>query len=76
MRKIANRIRKKVESHIFNYDNISLKLTCSLGGYIIDDKDVRIKDFVKLADRNLYSAKNSGRNNIILLSDLEHSKKS
>ena len=74
--KIANRIRKEVESHTFIYDDISLKLTCSLGGYVIDDINLEIKDFVKIADKNLYSAKNSGRNNIILLSDLEDMKKS
>ena len=74
--KIANRIRKEVESHTFIYDDISLKLTCSLGGYVIDDANLEIKDFVKIADKNLYSAKNSGRNNIILLSDLEDMKKS
>lgn len=70
--KIATRIRKRVESHIFNYDDISLKLTCSLGGYVIDDASLEIKDFVKIADKNLYSAKNSGRNNIMLLSTLEN----
>lgn len=74
--KIANRIRKKVESHIFTYDDISLKLTCSLGGYVIDDASLKIKDFVKIADKNLYSAKNSGRNNIMLLSALENDEKS
>ena len=74
--KITNRIREKVESHTFIYDDISLKLTCSLGGYVIDDANLEIKDFVKIADKNLYSAKNSGRNNIILLSNLEDIKKS
>ena len=74
--KIANKIRKKVESHIFIYDNISLKLTCSLGGCVIDDANLEIKDFIEIADKNLYFAKNSGRNNILLLSDLDYMKKS
>ena len=74
--KIANKIRKKVESHIFIYDNISLKLTCSLGGCVIDNANLEIKDFIEIADKNLYFAKNSGRNNILLLSDLDYMKKS
>ena len=74
--KIANKIRKKVESHIFIYDNISLKLTCSLGGCVIDDANLEIKDFIEIADKNLYFAKNSGRNNILLLSYLDYMKKS
>ena len=74
--KIANKIRKKVESHIFIYDNISLKLTCSLGGCVIDNANLEIKDFIEIADKNLYFAKNSGRNNILLLSYLDYMKKS
>ncbi|MDY6012718.1 GGDEF domain-containing protein [Clostridium sp.] len=74
--KIANKIRKKVESHIFIYDNIALKLTCSLGGCVIDNANLEIKDFIEIADKNLYFAKNSGRNNILLLSDLDYMKKS
>lgn len=71
---IAERIRKKVESHIFNYKDISIKLTCSLGGYVINDKNINIEDFIQLADENLYLAKNNGRNNTIFTSNTEKAK--
>lgn len=68
---IAERIRKKVESHTFNYKDISIKLTCSLGGYVINNRNIDIEDFIQLADENLYLAKNNGRNNIIFTSNPE-----
>lgn len=71
---IAERIRKKIESHIFNYKDISIKLTCSLGGYIINDKNINIEDFIQSADENLYLAKNNGRNTSIFTSRSEKQK--
>lgn len=71
---IAERIRKKVETHSFTYDDIFIKLTCSLGGYVIDDINISIEDFIQSADDNLYLAKNNGRNTTIFTSRPEKQK--
>lgn len=60
---LAEKIRKTVEESTYDEDNLNIKLTCSLGGYTIKDTtNISIEDFVYLADKNLYKAKNSGRN--------------
>ncbi|MBY0756255.1 GGDEF domain-containing protein [Clostridium sardiniense] len=68
---IAERIREKIESNLFSYKDISIRLTCSLGGYTINDLNIDIEDFIQLADENLYLAKNNGRNNTIFTSNPE-----
>lgn len=66
--KVAEKIRKSIESHSFEYNNIKINLTCSIGGYILYNRNISDNDFLNLADRNLYLAKNSGRNKVYITS--------
>lgn len=62
---VAERIRKNIESAIIEYHGISLQVTASLGT-IQNNKSVSDFDsLVSLGDRNLYIAKDSGRNRVV-----------
>ncbi len=66
---LGNTILTSVENHLFKYDDILLKLTCSLGVYTVSTKDCEtstMEDIIHIADSNLYSAKKSGRNRMII----------
>lgn len=65
---LGKTILTSVENHLFKYDDISLKLTCSLGVYTVTAKDCKtstMENIVHSADSNLYSAKKLGRNKMI-----------
>lgn len=62
---IAERIRKNIESETFHIGSLSLKITASLGVYVLTEKS-KIEDAIKLADDALYEAKKSGKNRVIV----------
>jgi diguanylate cyclase (GGDEF)-like protein len=62
---IAERIRKNIESETFHIGSLSLKITASLGVYVLTEK-TKIEDAIKLADDALYEAKKSGKNKVII----------
>ena len=64
--KIIEKIRKLVEEKIFNYKDVKIKITASFGGYSIVNGDITIVELINQADKNLYLAKNSGRNKTFL----------
>jgi diguanylate cyclase (GGDEF)-like protein len=56
--KIADRIRMIVENHIFSYDNITCKITVSIGiASTKEGVDVGTDQFIRIADEALYRAK-------------------
>ncbi len=64
--KIAQRIKDSVENSTIIHNDNSINVTVSIG---IAKKDMHLdnlKDLIKLGDINLYKAKESGRNKIIL----------
>lgn len=62
--------RSLMENHVFHYENNEIRLTVSMGVYETADVDVReIDQWIKKADHALYTAKNSGRNQIVHFSD-------
>lgn len=67
--KVAEKIRKLVEEKVFAYKDIQIKITASLGAYsIINTTDMKltIDELINKADKNLYLAKNSGRNKTVI----------
>ncbi|AQM59725.1 GGDEF domain-containing protein [Clostridium baratii] len=67
-KKLGKNILTSVENHLFKFDDISIKLTCSLGVYTVTAKDCEtntMENIVHSADSNLYSAKKLGRNKMI-----------
>lgn len=62
---VAERIRKKINESVFRYDDIEIRITCSLGIHSSKGKDINMDAIVEKADRNLYKAKARGRNKIV-----------
>ncbi|MGL4571100.1 MAG: GGDEF domain-containing protein [Clostridium sp.] len=62
---LGKSIVKSMEDYKFNYNDISIKLTCSLGSYTIFDNTISVEDLVKASDHNLYLAKEQGRNKMV-----------
>ncbi len=67
---VAERIRQKVEDHVFRYRESEIKITASIGLYIFEfsEKLPDIENFLshiyRRADEALYRAKKMGRNRI------------
>ncbi len=56
--KIANRIRTAVENHLFSYENITCKITVSVGiASVKECTNISIDQFLKITDEALYKAK-------------------
>ncbi len=63
---LAERVRKAVESHKFEYDGETLKITISVGvsHWNGDDSISSGTELLKLVDAELYKAKNNGKNQV------------
>lgn len=63
---IAERIRKNVQENYFiTANNEKIKITISIGVGSYPDKVNNIYNLMEIADKALYSAKNSGKNQVI-----------
>ena len=63
---LIEKIRQKIESEEIIVDNQIIKVTCSFGIAITKPSlDKTISEFYKVADKCLYAAKDSGRNQIV-----------
>lgn len=58
----VERIRKAVEIESYNTTAGALSITASFGMKTIVNQEIDMLEFIQLADKNLYVAKNSGRN--------------
>ena len=58
---LVERIRENVENHIEVYENVEIKITCSIGLAKFTDGDT-LETLQRRADLALYAAKNTGRN--------------
>ncbi len=64
-RRFADRIRKLIEDHSFNFENKEIAVTISVGCADMTADMTEPQQFIKLAYENLYKAKNSGRNKVV-----------
>ncbi|MDR0518629.1 MAG: diguanylate cyclase [Clostridiales Family XIII bacterium] len=60
--RLAERIRKQIEASVIRYDDIDIKITCSIGVAQASEADFDINDVLRRADDALYTAKKGGRN--------------
>lgn len=63
---IAEAIIKRISSNVFQYEDIKIHLTCSIGIYTHKGLKITMDEAIDKADKNLYKAKESGRNRVIL----------
>lgn len=64
--KVAERLRKSIEEADFSYNGESIKLTASFGLCTNNNENhYDIEKFVQCVDKNLYKAKETGRNMVI-----------
>lgn len=70
---IAERLRKKVETHKFNIsDKVNLNITLSIGVSTYPETTNKIDDLLEDADKALYEAKGTGRNKVVLYKKDNH----
>ena len=58
-------LRELVEKYEFEFENHPIRVTISVGVGAISDEVTSVTDLIKLADVNLYKAKDGGRNRVV-----------
>ncbi len=61
---MAERLSKKIREHLFSVQGIEFNVTASIGVSNYPDHGESISDLIETADKNLYSAKNQGKNQV------------
>ncbi len=64
-KKLAEKIRKLVQDHRFRFEDKDIPVTISLGVADLTGDMTEPMQFIKVADQNLYKAKNGGRNRVV-----------
>ncbi|WP_229817285.1 GGDEF domain-containing protein [Thalassotalea profundi] len=59
----AEKIKKQVQNHLIRYENNDINITVSMGVVQLHS-DISIDEAINNADKHLYQAKNSGRNEV------------
>ena len=63
---VGERVRKAVESHVFDEPTFKKNVTISLGVGELCPGVESIEDLIKAADKAVYEAKGSGRNKVCI----------
>ncbi|SCI79396.1 Stalked cell differentiation-controlling protein [uncultured Clostridium sp.] len=61
----TERIRQNIEAHKFTYNDLNINVTASFGVVELSDEINEMSDLIAAADKNLYKAKELGKNMII-----------
>ena len=61
---IAEKIRRTIENKVFSYNQTPIDITISIGVSELSTGNTCIEDLYKQADKQLYIAKNNGRNRV------------
>ncbi len=62
---VAEKVRQSVEKANIQYKDRNIRITASFGTYTLKSPKMTYEQLIEYADRNLYMAKNSGRNKTI-----------
>ncbi len=63
--RIAEKVRQSVERANFQYKDKTIQITASFGTYTLKSPKMTYEQLIDHADKNLYMAKNSGRNRTV-----------
>ena len=63
--RIAEKVRHAVEESRIRYNQKDIRITASFGTYTLNSPKITYEQLIERADKNLYAAKNSGRNKTI-----------
>lgn len=64
--KLLRKIKMLVEKNIFKYEDININITISIGIAALGEEVKNVEELIGDADKNLYKAKENGRNLIVL----------
>jgi diguanylate cyclase (GGDEF)-like protein len=64
-RTLAEKVRKLIEDHVFEFESKDIPVTVSLGVADMLGNMTEPLQFIKVADANLYKAKKGGRNQVV-----------
>ncbi|MFV1850316.1 MAG: diguanylate cyclase [Thalassospira sp.] len=70
IRRLLDRIRQEIEALVFTFDGKKVQVTCSIGVAFLDDTIISALQMIECADKALYHAKHTGRNRLIVYSDM------
>ncbi|HKL09854.1 MAG TPA: GGDEF domain-containing protein [Clostridia bacterium] len=62
---IIEGLRKAIEDEDNVYQGKDIKITCSFGMHTLSDDEIDVETLIQRADRNLYAAKEAGRNKVV-----------
>ncbi len=68
--RIMQNIISNISEYIYRYNEVDYKLGCSIGITEIKSEDTSCSEVFKRADSSCYQAKNTGRNRVVVYSDL------
>ncbi|ADY56290.1 diguanylate cyclase/phosphodiesterase [Syntrophobotulus glycolicus DSM 8271] len=63
--RVAEKVRQAVEKARIRYNNKNICITASFGTYTLNSEKMTYEQLIDNADKNLYRAKNSGRNKTV-----------
>ncbi len=63
--RVAETVRIGCEQAVVRYEDKTMQFTVSLGIYTADTQNMTLDELIKNADKNLYTAKKSGRNRTV-----------
>lgn len=62
---VAEKLREAIEKTVIQYKDENIHITASFGAYTLDSKIMTYEQLIDHVDKNLYLAKNSGRNKTV-----------
>ena len=70
-RLVAERLRQRIDGHLFVWEDRTYAITASIGGVMLHDATATLRDLFANADTACYQAKESGRNRVQFFSALD-----
>ncbi|MEQ9347865.1 MAG: diguanylate cyclase [Thalassospira sp.] len=67
---LLERIREEIKGLPFQFEGKSISVTCSVGVAFLDEEILSSTTLVECADKALYHAKSTGRNKLVVYSDI------